>query len=120
MASNIVRKSELRKHPRFPLAGTLRLLWENEQGGQVVTRGQVTNVSVSGIQLLVDHPIPVRTHIFCNEPELRIAGRGSVRYSRFAKGKYRIGIDFSGGTGWREPVTHQREPAAQEPALAAH
>ena len=107
MASNIVRKSELRRHPRFPLTGTLRVLWEDSEGRQIVTRGQVTNVSVSGIQLLVDHAIPVRTHIFCNEPALRIAGQGSVRYSQYSKGKYRIGIDFSGGTGWREPVPEE-------------
>jgi hypothetical protein len=103
MASNLIRKAELRRHPRYPLAGTLRILWD-DNGREVVSKGKLVNVSVSGIQLMVENRIPVRTHIFCNEPALKIAGRGSVRYCQFVKGKYLIGVDFSGGTGWSAPA----------------
>jgi hypothetical protein len=111
MASNVVRKGELRKHPRYPLSGTVRILWEDSEARQVVTRARLVDVSVSGVQLMVENPIPIRTLIYCNEPALSIAGRGSVRYCQFSKGKYRIGIDFAGGTGWPEPAPDEADVA---------
>jgi PilZ domain len=105
MASNLVRKNaELRRHRRYPLAGSVRILFQDAAGRDVVSKGQLVNVSVSGLQMMVDHQIPVRSYLFCNEPKLGISGRGSVRYCRYLKGKYAVGVDFSSGTGWREPA----------------
>jgi hypothetical protein len=47
--------------------------------------------------------VPVRSIVICNDAKLHISGRGIVRYCNFAKGAYLIGIEFSGGSGWREP-----------------
>ena len=103
MASNLVRKADLRRETRYPLNGTLRILWEDSDGREVISKAQIVDVSVSGLKLRLEDKIPVRTYISCNEPRLGVRGRGSVRYCHFAKGKFVVGIEFTGGTGWREP-----------------
>src|SRR5438093_1209497 len=103
MASNPAGKPDLRREARYPLNGLLRILWEDSDGREVISKAQIVDVSVSGMKLRVEDKIPVRTYISCNEPRLGVCGRGSVRYCNFAKGKFVVGIEFTGGTGWREP-----------------
>jgi len=102
MASNLVRKGDLRRETRHPLQGVLRILWENGEGREVISRAQVVDVSLSGLKL-IDDRIPIRTYVSCNKPRLGLCGRGSVRYCHFAKGKFDVGIEFTGGSGWRPP-----------------
>jgi hypothetical protein len=52
--------------------------------------------------LRADQAIPLRSPVSCNEEKLGIRGRGTVRHCTFLKGKYEIGVEFSGGTGWPE------------------
>jgi hypothetical protein len=75
-----------------------------------MSMGKLVDVSVMGIRLRTDDPIPVRSYLICNDQRLGISGRGSVRHCAFRKGKYEVGIEFSGGSGWHEPV----EAAAPE------
>ena len=103
MASNLVSKGELRRKTRHLLDGALRILWEDSDGREVISRAQIVDVSVWGLKLRVEDKIPARTYISCNEPRLGVRGRGSVRYCHFSKGKFVVGIEFIGGTGWREP-----------------
>ena len=104
MASNVIRKGNLRREVRYPLDGLLRILWVDSDGREVISKAQIVDVSVSGLKLRLEGKIPVRTYVSCNEPKLGVCGRGSVRYCHFAKGKFEIGIEFSGGTGWRPPA----------------
>ena len=103
MASNLVRKGDLRRETRHPLQGSLRILWENSDGRERISRAQVVDVSPSGLKLRLEEKIPIRTYVSCNEPKLGLCGRGSVRYCHFAKGKFDVGIEFTGGSGWRPP-----------------
>jgi hypothetical protein len=100
--SNLVRKSEARRHTRHPLEGALRVLWQDESGRERVSQGKLVDVSESGIRFRTDDRIPVRTMLTCNDAKLGICGRGAVRHCNFVKGKYELGIEFSGGTGFRE------------------
>jgi hypothetical protein len=97
-------RQDARRYPRHDASGTLRILWEDETGCERVSNGRIVNVSVQGIQVLVDQKIPIRSYVSCNDSSLGIRGRGSVRYCNFRKGKYQIGIEFGGGSGWREPA----------------
>jgi hypothetical protein len=82
----------------------LRIIWRDEQDRERVGNAQLVNISEYGMRLTVDEKIPLRSYISCNDEMLHIRGTGSVRYCNFAKGKYEIGLEFSGGTGWREPT----------------
>lgn len=105
MAANPAPKVNARREARYPLTGTLRILWEDADGREVISKAQIVDVSISGLKLRVDAKIPVRTYISCNEPRLGIRGRGSVRYCQFAKGQFVVGVEFAGGTGWRPPAS---------------
>jgi hypothetical protein len=98
------RKNEARRYERQEASGRLQILWEDGTGEQKMMHGRIVNVSVEGVQVLVDEKIPVRSYVYCIDPKLGIRGRGSVRYCNFTKGKYQIGLEFSGGSGWKEPA----------------
>ena len=110
-SGNSVQKQNLRRNIRKDVSGVLRILWEDADGRERISRGNLVNVSARGIQLAVDEKIPVRSYISCNDTKLGIRGRGSVRYCSYSKGKYQIGVEFSGGTGWREPGAPPSAPA---------
>jgi hypothetical protein len=92
-------------------------LWHDANGRERVSNARLIDVSVSGIRLRVDEAIPVRAMLLCNDQRLGIRGNGAVRYCVMTKGKYEVGVEFTGGTGWREPV--EVEPAAEAPECAA-
>jgi hypothetical protein len=97
------RVTEARRNVRHAASGALRILWEDPAGRDRVSNARLKNISANGLQLEVNEQLPVRTYVTCNDAKLGIAGRGMVRYCNHFKGKYLIGIEFSGGTGWREP-----------------
>jgi c-di-GMP-related signal transduction protein len=104
------RMSEARKEVRHARTGSLRVLWEDAAGREKITNAQLRNISSHGAQLEVTEQIPLRTSVSCNDLKLGITGRGSVRYCKFANGKYLVGLEFAGGTGFRDPLTPKAGP----------
>ena len=49
----------------------------------------------------VDRQMAPHTYVTVNDLGIGITGRGSVRYCRYEKGKYVVGLEFAGGTGWK-------------------
>ena len=94
---NVVRKTDWRRSPRSPRSGALRILWEDGMGHERISEAKVVDVSDSGMRVRLDEKIPMRSYVTCNDLRLGICGRGSVRYCAFSKGRYEIGIEFSGG-----------------------
>ena len=92
--STIARKNESRRHVRYPQTGMVRILWEDDKGRERVSNAIIVNRSTNGLKLRLDEKIPVRSYVACNEPVLGIAGRASVRYCIYSKGKYEIGLEF--------------------------
>jgi len=99
------RKTDTRRHIRQPAAGDLRILWEDRPGGEGYIPARLMNASAEGLQLLVSGKIPLLSYVRCHDPKLGISGRGCVRYCNYCKGKYLIGVEFSGGTGWSVPAS---------------
>ncbi|HET8548405.1 MAG TPA: PilZ domain-containing protein [Bryobacteraceae bacterium] len=113
--SNVKQRADSRRHPRFPIEGPLRVLWHDANGRERVSNAKLVNVSVAGLKLRVDEPIPVRALLLCNDQRLGIRGSGAVRYCIMTRGKYEIGVEFNGGTGWHEPdPAAAPDPAASE------
>jgi c-di-GMP-related signal transduction protein len=98
------RMTEARKDLRHAATGSMRILWQDHAGKERISQCQLKNVSTKGLQLQLTEQIPVRTMISCNEVKLGITGRGTVRYCMHSKGKYLIGVEFAGGTGWQHPL----------------
>jgi len=99
-----VRKNNSRRKVRHGVQGPIQVLWEDSTGREQITMAQLLNVSVGGLQLQLTERIPVRTAVFCNAPKMGVSGRGVVRYCNPSKGKFLIGLEFSNGTGWRDPA----------------
>lgn len=99
----IIRRSVSRRHLRYPVSGMLRVLWRDGDGGERILNAKIGDASAMGARLRIDEMIPVRSYVSCNDEKLRIRGTASVRYCRFVKGKYDIGVEFGGGSGWRKP-----------------
>ena len=107
-----IRQKDSRRIARYPITGDIRLLWTDESGNERLSKGQVLNVSRSGLQLRVDQKMPLRTSVICNDRTLNICGRGAVRYCNPLKGHFIVGLEFSGGTGWREPESVNSQPTS--------
>jgi EAL and modified HD-GYP domain-containing signal transduction protein len=98
------RKANSRRKVRHGAQGAITVLWEDGTGREKVTTAQLINVSVGGLQLQMTERLPVQTAVSCNAPKMGVSGRGVVRYCNPSKGKYLIGLEFTNGTGWREPA----------------
>jgi len=99
--ANIIRKNEHRRYSRQPLTARLRVLWEDADGHSRVCTADLVNVSIEGMKILVDFQMAPRTYVTVNDRKSGLVGRGSVRYCRFEKGKYAVGLEFNGGNGWK-------------------
>ena len=98
------RTAERRRDTRHPVAGTFRVLWENADGQTQVCMASLVDVSTKGMKILVDKQMATQTYVTINDQTHGIMGRGSVRYCRYQKGKYAVGLEFQGGTGWKPPA----------------
>jgi c-di-GMP-related signal transduction protein len=97
------RRINTRRHIRQSATGELRILWEDHTGGAGFIPARLMNASVEGLQLLISQKIPLLSYVRCHDPKLGISGGGCVRYCNYFKGKYLIGVEFRGGTGWSGP-----------------
>jgi EAL and modified HD-GYP domain-containing signal transduction protein len=94
------RQTNVRRHVRHAAIGVLRLRCEDRSGRERIIPATLINSSEEGLQLQVSEAIPVRSYVSCNDPKFGVSGRGTVRYCNFVKGKFFIGVEFPGGTGW--------------------
>lgn len=95
-------KKNGRRHPRVPIDGQVRILWADADGREHVLQAKLLNISAYGIAFHADQAVPLRSYVTCNYEKLGIRGRGTVRHCTYCKGRYVIGVEFSGGTGWRD------------------
>ena len=79
----------------------IRILWQDPFGPEQIANARLVDVSTTGIRLLVDRQIRVGSYVLCNEPRLKISGRGTVRYCRMHRAQFQIGVEFTDGTGWK-------------------
>jgi hypothetical protein len=99
-----VRKANSRRKARHGVQETIQVLWEDRAGHEKISAAQLLNVSASGLQLQLAEKIPIQTAVSCSAPKTGVSGRGVVRYCNQSKGKYLVGLEFTNGTGWREPA----------------
>jgi hypothetical protein len=100
--SRTARKTDSRRDVRYPVSGMLRILWNDSTGRERVSNAKVIDVSAAGLKLALDEAVPVRSYVTCNDELLGIRGTGSVRYCIFVRGRYELGLEFGGGTGWNQ------------------
>jgi hypothetical protein len=102
--SNVRPRSNSRRHVRYAVNSSIRVLWHDAEGKEIISLAKVVEVSVSGVKLQLQHALPVRSFIVCNDRNVGLSGGGTIRYCIMVRGKYEIGVEFTGGSGWHEPV----------------
>lgn len=98
------RRTNTRRNARHPANTALSIVWGDANGKERTVNARLLNVSLSGMQIQVDHKIPVEALVSCDDPRVGISARGPVRYCNFTNGKYRVGVEFAEGAGWRGPL----------------
>ncbi|OGW29585.1 MAG: hypothetical protein A2X59_05740 [Nitrospirae bacterium GWC2_42_7] len=99
-----------RKHKRVPLASSVSVSFQ-ENGEIQVFRALSSDISLSGIGLYIERPLPDKTQVVL-EINFRAAGgviktdtvKGIVVYSNYVKDIYFIGIEFA------EELTQESQP----------
>jgi hypothetical protein len=89
-----------RQLERTKLDASIKLRWSHASGELRYARGKILNYSPLGIAIEVADPIPVRSYVALDAPQLSKegwAGWGSVRYCSLKRAKYVIGLELSGG-----------------------
>src|SRR5208282_4222317 len=94
-------KKERRRAKRDPLSGSLAVLWGLNPGEERVSQASLIDVSARGAKFRVAERVPPGAWLMFNYHQVGISGRGTVRYCRMVRSSYLIGVEFSGGTGWR-------------------
>jgi len=94
--------NRLRRHPREPLAGRVRISWA-PPGGQtqyVVCMG--LDISESGLRISSKEALPVGQYVHLQIDELGLRGPASVRSCSRTSIRHEIGLEFSNGLKWKK------------------
>jgi len=93
------RQERRRRAVRYPCSGAIRLAWTSNFDKYAM--GECVDISRTGLRMLISDPIPVRTNVCFKADCLAFGGSGTVRFCKRLKGRYVVGLDFSGGLTWR-------------------
>ncbi len=101
---------ELRRRRRYAVDATpLQVSWLDTSGKMRVTCTRALNVSEFGIALQLPEPVMPLLVRFQSD-RCDVNGAGAVRYCHRAKGKYVVGLEFTGDLRWRAPQGPVDEP----------
>jgi hypothetical protein len=90
-------RGNLRRYPRFPYSGSIRIAWDDPAGYRKTVKAELLDLSEGGMRLSVPEAIPIGAYVFIDYPKLGISASASVRYCRRGVMKYAIGVEFTGG-----------------------
>ncbi len=90
------RTGDRRKSPRWPFPGTAELWVPDECGREFYTLATSLNLSIHGVGLRCDDPLPegLEMGIALHEPEMSLHGRVRVRHCTEVEGEFLLGVEF--------------------------
>src|ERR1035438_2973321 len=86
-------KKEIRRHPRIPYFGRVRISWQDSQGCPRYMTGKCLDVSEAGIRVEVPEPIPARTNVMLRAEQLNLTGSAIVKHVARQGLNYFLGLD---------------------------
>jgi len=88
---------ELRESGRYEAQGKVRVHWRGDEGATYERVGRVSEVSRSGMCLVLENRIPIGTEVRIESTDVKVAGLAIVRHCRNKGMAFRLGLQFSGG-----------------------
>jgi len=99
----MTKRPNLRRQERTTSDANVTLRWSRASGEPQYARGKILDCSPLGVAIEVANPIPVRSYVALEAPQLHAggwAGWGSVRWCSLKRSKYVVGLELSGGSRW--------------------
>ena len=96
-------KQNIRRHERIASGALVKMRWNVSSGEAHFARGKILDCSKKGLRIELLEPIPTRSYVSLDAPELDRAGWagwGSVRYCVPKRAKYIVGLELSDGAQW--------------------
>lgn len=87
-----------RAHVRMLCSDMVEVFYRDETGHPRRALANLEDISISGVCLQVDKPIPLDTTVHINHPKGVL--EGSVRYCLFQEIGYFLGVQLSPGCRW--------------------
>ncbi len=84
---------EIRRHPRFPFTGPVRLSWEDR--GSRFAQGRCLNLSEAGTRIELPVAIPLHASVSLSTNNVSVGGSASVKNVLRFGAKYLIGLQFN-------------------------
>ena len=118
--------TERRENTRMLCSELVDVGWKERSGHRQRASANLEDISLSGVCLQVDHPIPLGTELRIDHPKGEF--QGTVRYCLFLETGYFLGVEFAPGFKWspedyqpqhlldlRTLVTRSAQRTIQEP-----
>lgn len=86
---------ELRGNDRTPSQESVALGWDDSAGQPKFVLANCLNVSVGGLSVRVNQPMPARTYVRLRSAKLNLAVTATVKYCIRSKSWYQIGLEFT-------------------------
>ena len=92
-----------RRRERVRSDAVAKLRWNTATGVPRFATGKILDCTETGLRVETAEPIPLRSYLAIDSPELRQtgwAGWGSVRYCIHRQTKYVVGVELTAGARW--------------------
>jgi len=86
---------DIRRHPRVPYLGRVRISWEDTHGTPKYALASCLNISEGGVSIETPEPIPVYTNVSLRADQVNLAGSAAVKHIARRGSKYILGLAMS-------------------------
>ena len=97
--------NRLRRHPREPIAGRVRLSWSPPGGITQYVVCNAVDISESGLRVESAEALPVGQYVHVQVDTAGLRGNASVRSCARNSIRHEIGLEFSSGVRWKKTAT---------------
>jgi len=97
---------ERRLEPRLLCADLIDVHWTDKSGRNRSALANLEDISLSGVCLQMDMPVPHETVLRIAHPKTELSGR--VRYCVFRETGYFLGVQFEPGFRWSRRNFHPK------------
>ena len=109
--------NRLRRHPRQPLVGRVRVSWAPNGGITQYVLCNALDISESGLRINSSEALPVGQYVHIQIDTLGLRGPASVRSCTRNSVKNEIGLEFSNGLKWKKADLSAQPLPAESSAM---
>lgn len=88
-------KKDLRRHPRLPYLGRVRISWEDTHGTPKYALANCMEISEGGVRIETPEPIPVYARVSLRVEQINLVGSAAVKHIARRGSKYVLGLEMS-------------------------